>query len=201
MEQLTGSFVPVCERAEGERSRRLSSVEAGFIENWGALARSFGMDPLLGRVHALAFLSTESVTTAEVADTLGLTDQQAERYLEDLERWGAVREAGDGQQLRYEANSDPWSWFLVTLKERGRREFGPLIQGFRDANVRAQQLRVSLHPSARSELQRIDRIARFSEFVDQIAGLLETFATLGAGPMMTAMRMVAKVRGPRFVRS
>jgi hypothetical protein len=112
-----------------------------------------------------------------------------------------VREAGDGEQLRYEANSDPWSWFLVTLKERGRREFGPLIQGFRDANVRAQELRVSLHPGARSELQRIDRIARFSEFVDQIAGLLETFATLGAGPMMTAMRMVAKVRAPRFVRS
>src|SRR5689334_2248694 len=105
MEQLTGSFVPVCERAQGDRSRRLSSVEASFIENWGALARSFGMDPLLGRVHALAFLCTEAVTPAEVADTLGLHLDQAETYLEDLQRCGAVRESSDGAEPSYEANS------------------------------------------------------------------------------------------------
>ena len=72
----------------------------------------------------------------------------------------------------------------------------------RDANVGAQQLRTSLPPgSSAAELRRIERIARFTQFVEQIAGLLETFASVGAGPVMSALRMVAKMRGPRLVRA
>jgi DNA-binding transcriptional regulator GbsR (MarR family) len=203
MEQLTGSYLPAAEHAHGPGPRQLGSVEAGFIQNWGALARSFGMDPVLGRVHALAFLSAEAVSSHQVARTLGLEVAQASECLESLARWGAVREVGDAdadEDRTYEADGDPWSWFLVTLKDRGKREFGPLLQGFREANARAQELRGSVHPGARSELKAIERIARFSEFVDQIAGLIETFASLGAGPMMTAMRMMAKMRGPRLAR-
>jgi DNA-binding transcriptional regulator GbsR (MarR family) len=160
------------------------------------------MDPVLGRVHALAFLSAEPVSATLVSETLGLDADETASCLENLERWGAVRELtdDDSEERLFEANGDPWSWFLVTLKERGRREFGPLLQGFREASARAQQLRGSLHPGAKAELQRIERIARFTEFVDQIAGVLETFASLGAGPMMTAMRMMAKMRGPRLAR-
>ena len=198
MEQLAGSFVSVSVRTVP----RLGAVEAGFIENWGALARSFGMDAVLGRVHALAFLSAEPVTAILVSETLGLDVEETASCLENLESWGAVRELTDedSEERVFEANGDPWSWFLVTLKERGRREFGPLLQSFREASARAQQLRGSLHPGAKSELKRIERIARFTEFVDQIAGVLETFASLGAGPMMTAMRMMAKMRGPRMAR-
>jgi DNA-binding transcriptional regulator GbsR (MarR family) len=203
MEQVTGSYLPVSERQRGNQGLRLSSVEASFIENWGALARSFGMDTVLGRVHALAFLSTEPVSATQVCETLSLRADETERCLESLERWGAVRglpESECDDEPLYAANGDPWSWFVATLKERGKREFSPLLQGFREANARAQELRNTLPPGARAEVQRIDRIARFSEFVDQIASLLETFATLGAGPMMTAMRMVAKMRSPRLAR-
>jgi DNA-binding transcriptional regulator GbsR (MarR family) len=205
MEQATGSYVAYSERSEvGEQSapRWLGPIETGFIHNWGALARSFGMDPMLGRVHALSFLSAEPMSAAEVAAALGLDEDESTNYLDSLLRWGAIREvdSADGDQ-RFEADGDPWSWFLQTLRERGRREFGPLLQSVRDANTRAQQLRRSLHPGARSELHRIERIARFSEFVDQIAGLIETFANVGAGPVLGALRVMAKMRGPRLVRA
>jgi DNA-binding transcriptional regulator GbsR (MarR family) len=169
-------------------------VETGFIQNWAALARSFGMDPMLGRVHALAYLSAEPMAATEISGALEIDEEDAAAYLESLARWGAVREVDvDGEQ-RFEADGDPWSWFMHTLRERGRREFAPLLQSIREANSRAQVLRRSLHPDARKELHRIERIARFSEFVDQIAGLLETFANVGAGPVMGALRMVAKFR-------
>ncbi len=201
-QQVTGSHLPVSAPTRTRSARPLGAVEAGFIQNWGALARSFGMDPVLGRVHALAFLCAEAISTELVADTLGLELEQASSCLASLQRWGAVREVGAGSddERLFEADGDPWSWFLVTLKDRGRREFGPLLQAFREANARAQELRGSLHPGARAELRAIERIARFSEFVDQIAGLIETFANLGAGPMMAAMRMVARVRSPRLAR-
>jgi DNA-binding transcriptional regulator GbsR (MarR family) len=201
MEQVTGSYVAHQGRTAVHAAPRwLGPIEAGFIHNWGELARSFGMDPTLGRVHALAFLSAEPLSTAQVAAALDLSEVQSSEYLDNLLRWGAVREVDVDDEPCFESNGDPWSWFLVTLKERGRREFGPLLQSVREANTRAQQLRTSLHPAARSELHRIERIARFSEFVDQIAGLLETFANVGAGPVLGALRMMAKMRGPRLAR-
>lgn len=201
MQQGTGSFSP--QSGEELESRpRLSAIEAGFIQNWEALARAFGMDPVLGRVHALAFLSTGPVDAELVAGTLGLSRQRSAECLQQLEACGAVNAQKDlSGTPYYEADGDPWSWFLVTLKERGRREFGPLLRAIREANTRAQQMRKSLGPDAVGEHHRIDRIGRFTEFVEQIAGVIETFATLGAGPVMSAMRMLSKVRAPRLSRA
>jgi DNA-binding transcriptional regulator GbsR (MarR family) len=173
-------------------------VETGFIQNWAALARCFGMDPMLGRVHALAFLSAEAMSASAISAALDIDDDDALAYLESLERWGAVRLVEVDGENRFEADGDPWSWFMHTLRERGRREFAPLLKAIREANSSAQVVRRSLPPGARNELHRIDRIARFSEFVDQIAGLLETFASVGAGPLMGALRMVARMRGPKL---
>jgi DNA-binding transcriptional regulator GbsR (MarR family) len=180
----------------------LSALEARFVDNWAGLAKAFGMDGTLGRVHALTFVREEGVHAVAVSDMLGLEELEAARYLEELVRWGVVRKTSQHGSASFHADADPWSWFMTTLKERGRREFGPLIESIRDANVRAQQLRSSLpsHSSA-AELRRIERIARFTQFVEQIAGLLETFASVGAGPVMSALRMVARVRGPRLVRA
>jgi DNA-binding transcriptional regulator GbsR (MarR family) len=200
MQQSTGSFARVAVTGS-EEPRQLGTVEAGFVQSWAGLAQAFGMDSMLGRVHALAFLSPESLSATEVALALKLSTDQAADYLDSLTRWGAVREVGsDGDEPRFEADGDPWSWFLVTLKERGRREFAPLVQSIRDANRHAQELRTTLEPGASEDLHRIARIARFSDFVEQIAGLLESFASVGAGPVMSALRMMAKVRSPRVSR-
>jgi DNA-binding transcriptional regulator GbsR (MarR family) len=178
----------------------LGTVEARFIHNWAGLARAFGMDPLLGRIHAVAFLAARPVRVSHVAELLGISRAQAADGLDELERWGVVELVGEDEDDRqFEADGDPWSWFLVTIKERGRREFGPLVHAIREAHASARAVRKRLDPNC-AEARRIDRIGRFSEFVDQIAGLLETFSTLGAGPMMTAMRMVSKVRAPRLIR-
>jgi DNA-binding transcriptional regulator GbsR (MarR family) len=200
MQQATASFHPIAAEAEG--TPRLSAIEAGFIQNWEALARAFGMDPVLGRVHALAFLSTGPVSPELVAETLGLSRQRSAECLTQLQVCGAVRAQQDlSGATYYEADGDPWSWFMMTLKERGRREFGPLVRSIREANARAQQMRRSLTPDALGERHRIDRIARFTEFVEQVASVIETFATLGAGPVMSALRMLSKVRGPRLSRA
>jgi len=180
----------------------LSALEARFVDNWAGLAKAFGMDGTLGRVHALTFVREEGLHATGVSEVLGLEELEAARYLEELVRWGVVRKTAHHGVTSFHADADPWSWFMTTLKERGRREFGPLIESIRDANVGAQQLRSSLPPgSSAAELRRIERIARFTQFVEQIAGLLETFASVGAGPVMSALRMVAKMRGPRLVRA
>jgi DNA-binding transcriptional regulator GbsR (MarR family) len=182
-------------------ARGFAELEQRFVDNWAGLARSFGMDPTLGRVHALTFVRHAGVDAEATADALGLSAPEATRYLEELASWGVVRrDTGDGTERLYLADGDPWSWFLVTLKERGRREFGPLLRAIRETHDNAQALRGSLHSTEQSEHKSLERIARFTLFVEQIAGLLETFAQLGAGPVMSALRMAAKLRGPRLLR-
>jgi DNA-binding transcriptional regulator GbsR (MarR family) len=176
----------------------LTALEGAFVDNWAGLARAFGMDATLGRVHALTFVRDEALHATAVGETLGLEPIHAARYLEELVRWGVVRKVTLNGATGFEADGDPWSWFMVTLKERGRREFGPLLDSIREANGRAQALRTSLPPDDR---RRIERIARFTQFVEQIASVIETFASVGAGPVMSALRMVARVRGPRLVRA
>jgi DNA-binding transcriptional regulator GbsR (MarR family) len=121
----------------------LSALERRFVDNWAGLARAFGLDGTLGRVHALSFVRDEGVRATTVAAALDLEDLEAARYLEELVRWGVVRKTTLHGVTCFHADADPWSWFMTTLKERGRREFGPLIDSIRDANVRAQELRTS----------------------------------------------------------
>lgn len=192
-QQSTGAYEPI--RSNNEPGLAgLAGIEGAFVHNWAGLAGAFGMSPVLGRIHALAYLHCDPITASDVGRRFDIAAEEAEVHLRELAGLGVVREIpGTG----YVADADPWSWFLGTLRERGRREFGPLLASIREANARAQAMRGAAtgEPS-----RRIERIARFTQFVDQIAGLIETFATLGAGPMLSAMRMVAKMRGPRLLR-
>lgn len=197
------SFPHLVTSASADATTHLSAVEARFVQNWAGLARAFGMDPLLGRLHAVAFLTAGPVTAATVAEVLGVSVEQAVHGLDSLVDWGVLREVGEARsagQRRFEAEGDPWAFFLVTLRERGRREFGPLVTAIREANASARALRRNLPQGSHVEQRRIDRIHSFSDFVEQIASLLETFASLGAGPLMGALRMASKVRAPRLLR-
>src|SRR5689334_5009529 len=75
----------------------LGTVEARFVHNWAGLARAFGMDPLLGRIHAVAFLAAEPVSADHVAELLGIGLAQATDGLEELERWGVASVLDDGR--------------------------------------------------------------------------------------------------------
>jgi DNA-binding transcriptional regulator GbsR (MarR family) len=203
MSQAVSSFPHLVTSAPADAASHLSAVEARFVQNWAGLARAFGMDPLLGRLHAVAFLSAGPVRAGKVAEVLGVSVEQAAHGLDSLVDWGVLREVGDGDRDAdrcFEAEGDPWCFFLVTLRERGRREFGPLVAAIREANAAARALRRNLPQGAQAEQRRIDRIHSFSDFVEQIAGLLETFASLGAGPLMGALRMASRVRAPRLLR-
>src|SRR6478609_1174437 len=101
MQRSTGSFARL-QVVAPEEPRQLGTVEAGFVQSWAGLAQAFGMDSMLGRVHALAFLSPDSMSATEVALALKLSTEQAASYLESLSRWGAVREVeGSGEERRF----------------------------------------------------------------------------------------------------
>jgi hypothetical protein len=82
---------------------------------------------------------------------------------------------------------------MATIRERARREFAPLITSIRAVNTLAQEAKsaqsVRLDPERQA---RLERISRFTSFIDQISGLVETATTLGVAPLMATMRLASK---------
>lgn len=171
-------------------ARPLSSVEARFLDNWEALSRAFGMGQDPGRVHAVLFLADEPQTASEVAATAGRELARVEAALQYLLDHEAVQCQPDASgEVAYVTVRDPWAWFASTVRQRAKREFAPLLASIRDLNHVAQQAQQSGQLSA----SKVQRIAQFSTFVDQVAKLFETLGGASSSrPMMSAARVFSR---------
>lgn len=165
---------------------QLQAAEQAFVEAWSGLARGFGMDATLGRVHALSYLAVKPVRPEDLAPELGLSAERVAMLLDELVAYGVVTPV---EGRAYRAEPDPWSWFVGTLRERGRREFSPLLDLIRSSRDQARSVRNGLSADRHA---RIERIERFAQFVEQIARLLEVLSTVGAGPLLGAIKMASR---------
>ncbi len=175
---------------EDDEDQHLYRLQDRFIENWGNMAHAFAMDRTMGRIHALVYVSVEPVSAPTVALRLAMTDETVQPHLDTLADWGLVRAVnhlGDGVP-HFIAELDPWAWFLKTIRERRRRELMPVQDAVRTVAVQAQHLRAG-DAHARATLERIER---FTSFIEDFSKLVDTFVSLGAGPMVKVMRTFAK---------
>lgn len=171
----------------------LAGIEARFVDNWGALARVFGMDEAAGRVHATVYLADGPVGVQEVAARLGLAPEACQEQLLELLELGALQSCpfDDGSQ-RFEAERDPWSWFMRALRARGRRELTPVLSSIRQLHELAREASRARNVSETQRV-RLQHIVRFSQFVEQLASMVETVMCMGAGPLMATMKMAGRL--------
>lgn len=154
------------------------------------MATSFAMNRTLGRVHALVYISLEPVDVDSVAARLALSREHCVTLIEELVSWGLVREVESKDPVaRYEAEQDPWSWFLRTVRERYAREFLPLQATVRQVHEHARAL-AGTKPALRETLERVER---FSRFIDEVMRFIDAFVNLGAKPMAAVLKTVAKL--------
>ena len=181
-------------------SVHLRSLEDPFIENWGTIADAFGMARGTGRVHGLVYLSLEPLCSRRIAERLDMRLEHVEGHLSQLCAWGVVHHMdriieGD-RHIVYDAERDPWTWFLQTLRERRHREFIPLLMSVRNVSDYASELLQTVDPSERARVAQLHlRIARFGAFFEELSHLIDTMARLGKGPLFKALKMAS-----RFVR-
>jgi DNA-binding transcriptional regulator GbsR (MarR family) len=183
----------VPDRDELGNDPRISRIQDQFIEAWARMAAAFAMDRMTGRVHALLYISAEPTDLYSLAYRLASTEDACSTHIELLEAWGLVRVVShnaDGKPL-YEAEHDPWSWFLRTIRERHRREFSPLQSRIRGVLQAARTVRdATRDPAARVTYERIER---FNRFIDEFSRLIDAFVGMGAGTMAALLKTIAKL--------
>ena len=108
---------------------KLNEAKEKFIQTWGSLATSWGINRTMAMVHALLLVSETPLSTDEIMDALVISRGNANMNVRELMDWGIVKkELRMGERKEYfVADKDIWNVFKQIVKERRKRELEPLV--------------------------------------------------------------------------
>jgi DNA-binding transcriptional regulator GbsR (MarR family) len=159
---------------ELQRSRDLG------IETCGRIAEFWGFTRTMGRTFGLLYLSSESLTQAEIQAALGISAGSASMTLAALIRWGVVHKVWVRGQRRehYRAETDFWKMISGVLNERERREISAALEIVAKAEGEAKAARAAAKGAEKKEadftvqrLERLHEICRMGEvMLDMLLG-------------------------------
>jgi DNA-binding transcriptional regulator GbsR (MarR family) len=144
-----------------------------FVEHWGLMARSWGINASMGEQFALLYISGGLWTADALKERLDVSRGNVSMNLRELMAWGVVHKVhcpGERREF-YRAETDVWTLFRRILSERKRRELDPtLVVLERTVNL--------LRGESEPDRARLDRIASLGRFFEQINGLATRLLTL-----------------------
>ena len=106
----------------------LDEAKYKFIQEWGVLGSSWGINRAMAQIHACLLLSPDSKTTVEVMEELKISRGNANMNMRALIDWGLVfKEFKPGERKEYfYAEKDLWTVMKQIAKERRKREIIPI---------------------------------------------------------------------------
>lgn len=107
---------------------KFEEAKAEFIQQWGTLGTSWGMNKTFAQVHGLLMIANKPLSTDEVMEYLNISRGNAHSNLKELQHWGLAKiEHVPGDRKDYFVGlKDTWEMFHLIVKERQRREIDPM---------------------------------------------------------------------------
>ncbi len=145
---------------------RADSVVRQFVEHWGMMARAWGINPTMGELFAILYITGTDWTAEELRSWLHVSRGNVSMNLRELMAWGVVRKLhrpGERREL-YQAETEVWTLFRRILKERKRRELDPTL------SVLDLIFRLSESEPAMQDLKsRVEPLRQFFGLIDAMA--------------------------------
>lgn len=160
-----GAVVPPADSA------RTDEVVRQFVEHWGMMARSWGINSTMGELFALLYITNADWTADALREWLRVSRGNVSMNLRELMGWGVVHKIHRQGERReyYRAESNVWTLFRRILSERKRRELDPTL-GLLE---RTHEL-VRNEPDQGAVLERIAALRQFFGLIDSLASRLLT---------------------------
>ncbi|QDH79985.1 ArsR family transcriptional regulator [Echinicola soli] len=101
-----------------------------YIQAWGTLGSSWGINRTMGQIHALMMVSTEPLSTDQIMEELKISRGNANMNIRALMDWGLVEKVlvpGDRKEY-FSSEKDVMSLAVQVAKERKRRELEPILK-------------------------------------------------------------------------
>jgi DNA-binding transcriptional regulator GbsR (MarR family) len=109
---------------------KLTESKEKFINAWGTLGTSWGINRTMAQVHALLLISPDALSAEEIMDELNISRGNANMNIRMLIDWGLVhKELKPGERKEFfNAEKDIWKVFKQIAKERRKRELEPIFK-------------------------------------------------------------------------
>ena len=128
---MTDDSQPVAGPNEGRPGGHADNdqIVRQFVEHWGMMARAWGINPTMGELFALLYVTGEDWTADALREWLRVSRGNVSMNLRELMAWGVVHKVHRQGKRReyYRAESDVWTLFRRILGERKRRELDPTL--------------------------------------------------------------------------
>lgn len=101
-----------------------------FLQAWGTLGSSWGINRTMAQVHALLLISPDALSAEEVMQELNISRGNANMNLRALIDWGLIsKELRPGERKEYfVAEKDMWKVAKQVIRERRKRELEPMLR-------------------------------------------------------------------------
>lgn len=162
----------------------LAEVVREFVEHWGLMARSWGINATMGELFALLYVTGTDWTAEELRARLNISRGNVSMNLRELMAWGVVHRVHRTGERRefYRAEADVWTLFRRILAERKRRELDPTLGVLDRAAARTKDDPV-MAPSH-------DRLVALQQFFGLINLLATRLSHLEPGEMDDIRRLL-----------
>jgi DNA-binding transcriptional regulator GbsR (MarR family) len=144
----------------------LQDAREKFVQAWGTLGSTWGINRTMAQVHALLLVSAEPLSAEEIMEKLVISRGNANMTLRALIDWGLIyRENKSGERKEYfRAEKDMWKVLRQIVKERRKRELEPIFKVLDDVS----HVEGNIHdPEFKAFVESIQNIQKFATQADK----------------------------------
>lgn len=101
-----------------------------FIDFWGQMAPTWGINKTMGQIHALLLCSNSPLSTDQIMDQIQISRGNSNMNIRTLMDWGLVQKSfkrGDRKEY-FSAKKDMTEVAKAIMLERRKRELEPLLK-------------------------------------------------------------------------
>jgi DNA-binding transcriptional regulator GbsR (MarR family) len=109
---------------------KLPEAKDKFMQAWGTLGSSWGINRTMAQVHALLLISPDPLSAEDIMEELNISRGNANMNVRALIDWGLVSKifkSGERKEF-FSAEKDIWKVATQVMKERRKRELEPVLK-------------------------------------------------------------------------
>lgn len=108
----------------------LAEAKQHFIQSWGTLGSTWGINRTMAQIHALLLVSNEPISTEDAMEALQISRGNTNMNMRTLIDWGIVQKVhlpGERREF-FTADKDVWALARQVVKQRRQRELEPMLR-------------------------------------------------------------------------
>jgi DNA-binding transcriptional regulator GbsR (MarR family) len=148
---------------------KITEAKAEFIQAWGTLGSSWGINRTMSQIHALLIVSKDPLSAEDIMDQLKISRGNANMNIRALMDWGLVKKQlvpGERKEF-FSAGKDIAEVARQIAKERKRREIDPIL------NAMESLKNVEGEDEETKEFKKV--ISEIADFTQKVDGTLDKF--------------------------